>query len=210
MARTPDTDSSFLDVPPSMQRRSWRRSTPTQGATASLPNVMPEQRHGNRLRKKGSRLMRNRSDGEPRRGSDGDAESVDSRTSRASSALVITEPTTGSSPSNTGSLGTRMASWWSGLVSEGGREEGRWRRQSQPQTQGESSSSARGLLASAKQRAVGGVRYLLDGDAQPEGGDDIWVRGVVHRFPEGETATWPSSCECGFCIGLWAVGLTCE
>lgn len=205
MARTVDSttsfdpDTSFLDVPGPSQRRTWRRpQTQQQQQSASLPvGVMGEREHGrgNRLRKKGSRLLRNRSEGGDEAEVDG--ASVDSRTSRGSSAVVVVDAAAGSVGSSAGSvpLGTRMSNWWSSLVSETpAREESRWKRREQ---HGETSS--RGLLAAARQKAVGGVRYLLDGDAQPETTEDIWVRGVLHQF-QGDPIAWPSTCESGFPI----------
>ena len=110
---------------------------------------------------------------------------MDSRTS----AVVV--DVAGASPSPGGSvpLGTRMSNWWSSLVAEGPREESRWARRQ--------AEAGRGLLTAARQKAVGGVRYLLDGEAQPETREDVWVRGVVHRF-EGEALEWPGSCECRY------------
>lgn len=170
-----DIETSFLDVSLPAQRRSWHRRP--QSASVVMPDRASSR--GNRLRKKGSwggrgEVGRRASEGE------GDDGSVDSRTS----AVVV--DVAGASPGASVPLGTRMSNWWSSLVADAPREESRWARRH--------AEAGRGLLAAARQRAVGGVRYLLDGEAQPESREDVWVRGVVHRF-EGEAVEWPDSCE---------------
>lgn len=122
-----------------------------------------------------------------------DSRSVDNRSvdSRTSSGIVVVDPPQGSS------LGTRVSNWWSSLlVPDATGNPRRWSRPNGEQKQPERSSRASGqtFLSAAKQKAVGGVRYLLDGDAVPEGTGDIWVRGVEHRF-EGAAEAWPESCE---------------
>ncbi len=44
---------------------------------------------------------------------------------------------------------------------------------------------ATNLLAAAKQKATGGMRYLIDSEAQPDGCEDpIWVMGVAHAYTD--------------------------
>jgi hypothetical protein len=122
-----------------------------------------------------------------------DSGSVDSRTSSG----VVVEP-----PQGSVALGTRVSNWWSSLLVPDSVGQGRRRslRQGEQRGEGRSQRSLGGqsttqtFLAAARQKAVGGVRYLLDGDALPEGTEEVWVRGVVHRFQDGGDA-WPDSCE---------------
>ncbi|GHJ89389.1 hypothetical protein NliqN6_5791 [Naganishia liquefaciens] len=194
-----DTETSFLDVPaPVQQRRSWRRPQSASAPRGAGVMVESPSARGNRLRKKASWLgggARTEAGmgfgmGMGRRASMGEAEddvSVDSRTSRGSGGVVVVNASSSGASPVGGSvpLGTRMSNWWTSLVAvEPNGEPRRARRQGEP--------PSRGLLAQARQKAVGGVRYLLDAEAQPETSEDVWVRGVVHRF-EYETLAWPQT-----------------
>lgn len=194
-------DTSFLDIPGPSNRR-WRRPPPSHSVSAPPPITQSK----GKLRKNPNRLMGTRSStssevlvpGMNRSTASAPDVNADDRSvdSRASSGVVVVDPPQSSS------LGTRVSNWWSNLLVQETTTNARRR---SPRSNGEHKQESRSSRASAagqtlfnaaKQKAVGGVRYLLDGDAVPEGTEDVWVRGVVHRF-EGEGETWPHSCEYG-------------
>lgn len=218
-----DQDSSFLDIPGPSTRR-WRRPPATHSVSAPPP--VTTQGKG-KLRKKTSRLFtvdgRSRASPSPEMMAPQqpvlnrstasapdvtpDTGSVDLRTSSG----VVVDP-----PQGSVALGTRVSNWWTSLLVPDSMGQGRRRsvRQGEQRSgEGRSQRSVVGqstthtFLAAAKQKAVGGVRYLLDGDALPEGTEDVWVRGVVHRFQDDGEA-WPDSCESSrtaACVSLMVV-----
>lgn len=88
-------------------------------------------------------------------------------------------------PRQEASLPGRVTSWWSNLLPTG--EPGGSpvhqdvsQHPPSPLRKGPSSAAA-SLLNAARQKAVGGVRYLLDSDAQPDKCEEtMWVMGVAH------------------------------
>ncbi|KAI5451359.1 Cysteine protease atg4 [Naganishia albida] len=200
-------DTSFLDIPGPSNRR-WRRPPPSHSVSAPPPITQSK----GKFRKNPNRLMGTRSStssevlvpGLNRSTASAPDVNADDRSvdSRASSGVVVVDPPQSSS------LGTRVSNWWSNLLVP---ETTTNTRRRSPRSNGEHKQESRSSRASAagqtlfnaaKQKAVGGVRYLLDGDAVPEGTEDVWVRGVVHRF-EGEGETWPHSFLSDFRSTVW-------
>lgn len=89
------------------------------------------------------------------------------------STRQLPQPQRSSQPTTQQDISSRMSSWFSHLLTSP---------TDPPSPNRKQPSTAATFLNAARQKAVGGMRYLMDSDAQPDKSEEtIWVMGIAHE-----------------------------